>query len=110
MSVIVRCKFNGQQTLIGEDKVISGFGISGNNLARALPGGEISLHEFGGVMDHSEPCSGAKKVKLVFVTGFQWELTEPVTDIPDRHFTLGYLLNNKLYIGIDKSEPLYWPI
>lgn len=110
MTVIVKCRYNRVDTLIGEDKVITGQGLSGKNLARALPRGEYCLHEFGGVMDHESPCQGAQKVKLCFVTGFQWALTEQMHDIPDKHFTLGYLLNKKLYIGICNNMPMFWPM
>ncbi|MEZ8733873.1 hypothetical protein [Vibrio sp. 10N.239.312.D08] len=110
MTVVVRCSYRGEQTLIGEDGIITGKGVQGAKLARALPFGNISLHDFGGVMDHSAPCKGALKVKICFVTGFQWSLNESMHEIPRDSFTLGYLLNENLYVAIKENEPMHWPI
>lgn len=111
MSIIVRSLFQGKLSLIGDDRIINGPGLNaGKNLARALPGGQVAYHEFGGVMDHTEPVPSAKKVKLVFLVGFQWELTEKATNIPPNSFTVGYLFNEKLYVAIKDNKPLFWAI
>ena len=110
MIVTIKRTLREKNTLINEHKVISGETTYGKNLARALPDGSVAYHEFGGVMDHDDPSECAHKVKLVYITAFQWEINEERFVIPDNSFTLGYLFNDKLYLGIRNDMPLHWSI
>lgn len=114
MTISVTLSLRGKDIYLNTEKALTKGGFN-NCLPALLKNHQYEFKPLGGVIDSENAPENAQKVKLCGIKTFFWNdsalnVENEEIGIPDGHLVLGYVIDNRYFIAINRNTdcPIHW--